>query len=98
MVAKAREAAPERGVPSAAGVHHAEVAPRARRARRWAPERQTASGTGARSTGAAKSSAPARYWLVMKIMWAAVTRAAQSILNWPSVADRVGPEVRRRLL
>ena len=34
----------------------------------------------------------------MKIMWAAVTRAAQSILNWPSVADRVGPEVRRRLL
>ena len=24
----------------------------------------------------------------MKIMWAAVTRAAQSILNWPSVADR----------
>ena len=42
--------------------------------------------------------APARYWPVMKIMWAAVTRAAQSISNWPSVADRVGPEVRRRLL
>ena len=69
-------------------MHHAEVVPRARHARRWAPERQTASGTGARSTGAAKSLAPARYWPVMKIMWAAVTRTAQSILNWPSVADR----------
>ena len=96
VVAKAREAASERGVPwSAARVHHAKVVPRASHARRWAPERQTVSGAGAKSTGAAKSLAPARYWPIMKIMWAAVTRTAQSTLIWPSMADRVGPEVCR---
>ena len=73
MVAKARGAAPERGVPWS-----------------W---RRSVSGAGAKSTGAAKSLAPARYWPIMKIMWAAVTRTAQSTLIWPSMADRVGPEV-----
>ena len=43
----------------------------------------------------AKSLAPARYWPIMKIMWAAATRTAQSTLIWPSMADRVGPEVCR---
>ena len=79
------------GVNGEGGVH-AKVVPRASHARRCAPERQTVRGSGAKSTGAAKSLAPARYWPIMKIMWAAVTRTAQSILICPSMADRVEPE------
>ena len=93
VVAKARVAASERGVPwSAARVHHAKVVPLASQATRWAQERQMVCGSGAKSTGAAKSLAPARYWPIMKIMWAAVTRTEQSALIWPSMADRVEPE------
>ena len=89
VVAKARVAASERGVPwSAARVHHARVVPLATR---WAQERQMVCGSGAKSTGAVKSSAPARYWPIMK-MWAAVTGTEQSALIWPSMADRVEPE------
>ena len=89
VVAKARVAASERGVPwSAARVHHARVVPLATR---WAQERQMVCGSGAKSTGAVKSSAPARYWPIMK-MWAAVTGTEQSALIWPSMADRAEPE------